>query len=388
MHKAFEIYEQKMTSGSLAIAGTPLFGFLDATLEWNRHDPAVTILAPLFDCLAINSLLFARPAPLYNLVIDYLAQTEGGTIHPRDCETRTFLHDLPIAGDLKTDAILPHLKHRKGVIVPGHGIITYGSVSIEQAYVTFSSFCFASLVKFFSDTLTDARRGTLEPERRKVMEKAAALLPTLPAEAAPLASGPFTSERQVRAAMAEAGRAVVSHHLVDSYFGNISCCFADTLFISQTGSSLDQLTDCIDPCPMDGSSCAGLTASSELTAHMGIIARTGCATILHGHPPFAVILSMDCDVPNCDCGDICYLKCPHPRNACGVPIVSGEVGTGPYGLCNTVPPVITEQHGAIVYGHGVFTIGSTDFNHPLRQLLKTEQACRDTYFRRITALSV
>jgi len=172
----------------------------------------------------------------------------------------------------------------------------------------------------------------------------------------------------------------VDCRLVDSYFGNISCLFKDILYISQTGSSLDELRGCIDPVPMDGSSCVGITASSELSAHRAIVTAGTHRTVLHGHPKFSVILSLACNEKNCVLRGQCHLRCPRQRQAAGVPIVSGEVGTGPYGLCHTVPPALAEHRGAIVYGHGVFTVGKTDFNDAFASLLDIENACRKEYF--------
>ncbi|MDH3344408.1 MAG: rRNA adenine dimethylase, partial [Desulfobacteraceae bacterium] len=77
------------------------------------------------------------------------------------------------------------------------------------------------------------------------------------------------------------------------------------------------------------------------------------------------------------------LKCPHDRPVRGIPIVSGEVGSGPHSLCNTVPEAIRNESGVIVYGHGVFTAGKTDFNQPFKNLIKIENNCREEYFDRI-----
>jgi ribulose-5-phosphate 4-epimerase/fuculose-1-phosphate aldolase len=198
--------------------------------------------------------------------------------------------------------------------------------------------------------------------------------------------GPFASETEVHAALQEAGKLTVDHRLVDSYFGNISLRHEDTLHISQTGSSLDNLKGCVDPCPIDGSSCAAITASSELPAHLQIVQHTEYKAILHGHPKFAVILSMDCNIENCECSNTCHIKCPHERSVCNIPVVSGEVGSGPYGLCKTVPKAIRNSPGVIVYGHGLFTAGTEDFNQPFRSLLEIENNCREEYFNRMNAL--
>jgi hypothetical protein len=63
-----------------------------------------------------------------------------------------------------------------------------------------------------------------------------------------------------------------------------------------------------------------------------------------------------------------------------VPIVAGEIGAG--GLARRVPPVIGNRGQAIVYGHGVFTIGRADFAEPFHTLVTIERWCRQEYFRR------
>jgi hypothetical protein len=69
-----------------------------------------------------------------------------------------------------------------------------------------------------------------------------------------------------------------------------------------------------------------------------------------------------------------------------VPIVPGEVGTGPTGLCRTLPAALEQNTGAIVYGHGLFTIGRNDFNEAFGALLAIEIQCRDLYFEKIKVL--
>jgi ribulose-5-phosphate 4-epimerase/fuculose-1-phosphate aldolase len=59
------------------------------------------------------------------------------------------------------------------------------------------------------------------------------------------------------------------------------------------------------------------------------------------------------------------------------------VGTGRYGLCRTVPPVLQEHPGVIVHGHGVFTAGREDFREAFERLSAIENACREEYFRKV-----
>ena len=382
MKQLLDKYARKLVRAGLADEGAPLLGGLDVELLWNRPDPACAELEKLFQGLAINSLLFARPAEPYRSLIDYVALHAAGPIRPGDSETRTFMHEIPVIRTFAGDAVTAALKSRKSVVIPGHGIVAWGAVSPEQAFVSFSSVCFACFVKFFADYLTHLRAGRISEEERLIFRGAVARLASLPQEPPSLMAGPFASEAEVRRALSEAGRLTVEYGLVDSFFGNISCRFGNTLYISQTGASLDELEGCIDPCPLDGSSCTAITASSEFVAHRELVLCTGMNAVLHGHPKFAVVLSIDCERRHCGARESCHARCPEKRLVGDVPIVSGEVGTGPYGLCHTVPAAMGGRQGVIVYGHGVFTMGRHDFNEALANLLAVERMCREEYLRR------
>jgi len=379
-------YADKIAAARLSAPGAPLLAGLDDALVFNREAPEATVLAGVFERMSIGSLLFLPPAEPYATIIDFLAARSGGAIAPSDCETRTFLHDLPVVSDFTPDALALALKRRKSVIVPGLGVVAHGTVSPEQAFVSASSVCFACFVKFFADYLAMQRCGTPDAEYTAAFGRAKRFLPPMHHRAPELTAGPFTSREQVLAAMDQAGKATVGYGLVDSFFGNISYCLDDVLYISQTGSSLDELPDCVDPCHLDGSSCAGLTASSELMAHQGVVLKTGAKAILHGHPRFAVIMSMDCDKKACDKIGRCHIDCTEPRFVWDVPVVPGEVGTGPRGIVNTLPPAMTGKRGVIVYGHGLFAVGREDFRVPFATLLEVENYCREEYFRRVEML--
>ncbi|MCD4847019.1 MAG: class II aldolase/adducin family protein [Candidatus Aegiribacteria sp.] len=381
MKRLLEKYSAKMVSAGLAETGFPLLGGLDAELEWNREDSAIPVLERVFSGLSINSLLFSLPAEPYRSIIDFLASGDVNSIQPEDSETRTFLHDLPVIRDFSSDMIIEKLRKRKSVIIKGKGIITWGTVSPEQAFIFYSSVCFACFVKFFSDYLRDSRRGEVSIEQERVFRVALNNLDRYPDKPPLLMTGPFRNKENVYRAVAQAGRLTVEHRLVDSFFGNVSLRRGDTLFISQTTSSLDELEGCIDPCPLNGSACTSITASSEFSAHMGILRHTGMNAILHGHPKFSVIMSMDCRRENCASRGSCHIRCPEERFIRDVPIVPGEVGTGPYGLCNTLPSAMEGSRGVIVWGHGLFTVSLDDFNGAFRNLLSIERMCREEYFR-------
>jgi len=378
-------YAAKLVAQRLADPGEPLVGGLDATLAWNREDPRTRELAKVFDRLPINSLVFSRPAEPYAAILDFLAARHPEVIRPEDTETRTFLHDIPVCAEFTGEAVAAHLKKRKSVIIPGQGVAAFGTVTPEQGFVFYSSTIFSCFVLFFSEYLRRARSGTLDDAYRRVFAEVSAMLPTPRSEPPILTAGPLEDEDRVPAAMAEAGRAVVGYGLVDSFFGNISYRLNGVVHISQTGSSLDELEGCIDPCPMDGSATTGLTASSELSAHEDVYRRSEFTCILHGHPKFSVIMSMDCARTDCPGRGQCHVKCNECRTMDGVPIVPGEVGTGPTGLCNTLPPAMARTGAALVHGHGVFTAGTTDFNQAFARLLDIENRSRKRFFETVKA---
>ncbi len=405
MEKTLDKFAYKLIQAKLGARSgpcRPLVGGLDDRIIWNRKADETRILEKVFKGLHINSLTFLRPIEPYASIISFLAQKalkSHGTISPKDCETRTFLHDLPVIDEFDPDKIIRILKNRKTVIVApktigpkeiGPAVIAHGTVSPEQGFVTISSVCFASFIKFFTDYLEALQKGIATDREHALFDAVAPHLGgTVQKKMPSLMKGPFKNEEAVYSAVIEAGFKTVEYGLVDSFFGNVSYLWNNTLYISQTGSSLDELAGCIDPVPLDGSTSAGITASSELSAHMETIQRTGCEAILHGHPKFSVILSMDCDPVEkaaCDFSDQCHIKCPKKRSANGIPIVPGEVGTGPFGLCNTLPLALEKNNSAIVYGHGLFTIGKNDFSEAFASLLSVEHACQRLYFEKIKQL--
>ena len=96
-----------------------------------------------------------------------------------------------------------------------------------------------------------------------------------------------------------------------------------------------------------------------------------------------MIISLDCDRPDCANAHRCHTHCDQPRAIGGVPIVPGEVGTGRYGLDRTVPPAFEKSRGVIVYGHGLFTIGDVDFRGAMADLFAIEGRCIDAFVERV-----
>ncbi len=386
MQRAVQKCLRKIEAQGLAERDNVVFFARDADIYCNRplrEDERELRVA--LEAMNVSSLLFARPADPYWTVLQQIAERDEtvsseGCIFPRDAETRTFLHDIPVLDRFSAQAIVSALSRRKTAIIRGRGIVTFGAVTPEQAYIMLSSTCFTVFVKYFSDALHRFRTTVADEEDRaafrRIWRVAEPFFSGMPMP--PLRAGLASDDDTVFAMIADAGRAVVDHHLVDSFFGNISYIANDCIYISQTGSSLDELEGCIDKVPFAGTSSVGITASSELSAHKNIYRATGLNAILHGHPKFAVIMSMDCVRKDCD-RELCYKACPEQRSVRGIPIVSGEIGTGAAALMHTVPEALLEDRGVIVYGHGVFTACRDDFGKAFAQLQAVERACATAY---------
>ncbi|MDP2158354.1 MAG: class II aldolase/adducin family protein [Nitrospirota bacterium] len=389
--KLIDKYTNKIISQGLADKGSISFLGLDAELTSNRPltdiNPELTIV---FDLMNISSLLYAEPAEPYKSILAYFGDRQETCLVPTDCETRTFLHDIPIIPELSAEAISNALSGRKTAIVNGRGIVSFGTVSPEQAFVSFSSVCFSTFVKFFTDVMfyLEDRKTGKTPENNDLLlayRNVAGMISLSHRSCTEIPASLPRDENEVYQQLIITGRELVERKLVDSYFGNISCVFNDTIYISQTGSSLDELETCIDAVPLDGSSSSGITASSELSAHISVYKKTGKRAIVHGHPKFTVIMSMSCRKEGCDIST-CYRSCKEQRTVSGIPIVSGEIGTGPTGLVRTVPGAMADSPAVIVFGHGIFSASSDSFKSALELMQTAESTCMEEYFKKIQGL--
>jgi ribulose-5-phosphate 4-epimerase/fuculose-1-phosphate aldolase len=384
MDRLINKYSRKLVSQKICDNGKPIFGVLDEITRWSSGGEEVQVLESVMQRLSINSILFSPAAEPYRSILDYLADHStdtNGRIKPDDTETRTFLHDIPVAQNFSTSEILKGLMQRKGVIIPGCGIVTYGAVSPEQAFVTYSSICFSSFVKFMADYYYHVKgiipmKGDPEPVFTKAVQWYRESLSSV--TVSPVNKAPFRSPEDVINAIIETGRLTVQSGMVDSFFGNISVRYGDIIYISQTGSSLDELSGCIDPCPMDNSTTNAITASSEFSAHKALYSMTERKSILHGHPKFSVTMSMLCDDLSCLNRGRCHIRCSRGRCIEDVPVVPGEIGTGPNSLSRTMPSAM-KGRGVIVWGHGLFTSGVEDFTDAYKNLLDIEKMCFEKY---------
>src|SRR6185369_7557301 len=183
-------------------------------------------------------------------------------IVPRDTETRTFLHDIPIvrrneAGPDPAERIASLLGNRKGIVVEGIGIIATGALTVEQAYINWSSVFHSTYIKYLEDLL---EHGFMLPGEEDALDNfRREQLAPLSSNGLEFRNGPICEKNDILDEITRVGAYTVQRHLVDSFFGNISYSSGDLIYISQTASSLDELPGCIDPVPFENSSTVGIT---------------------------------------------------------------------------------------------------------------------------------
>ena len=148
------------------------------------------------------------------------------------------------------------------------------------------------------------------------------------------------------------GKKTVASGLTSSRFGNISLCQGETIFITRTGSMLDELDQAqvieVDlRCPSDRDK----EASSETSVHRAIYQSTDAKAIIHTHSPFAVALSLlEQDVVEpIDSEGLFFLG--------AMPIVEGLFGTDE--LAKALCAGLQSHKACIARGHGVFAPGIT-----------------------------
>ncbi len=384
MKDHIEKYTRKLLRDRTAVPESIRFYVMDDGIITNRDDEWLPVFSEVVSGLNITSLLFARSALPF---ADYLVRRSdpaADRITPKDSEAKTFFHDIPFirreewSGRPKRELapkIIGRLKERKAMVIEDLGVIATGGVTVEQSFIAFSTVFHTTFVKYLLDIATEG--FTPAGEREAFDAFRAKWLKPLEAGGLEFSPGPLTGKDAVLRELWRVGRYTVEKGLVDSFFGNISYFDGKTIYISQTASSLDELEGHIDPVPVDYTSTAGLSASSELPAHKAIYLSTDCHAVLHGHPKFSVILSMHCTEEGCDVED-CGRNCTRKRFACGVPIVPGEIGAG--GIARTAPPAVKESGACIVYGHGVFAAGRTDFREAFMKMMEIENRCREAYF--------
>jgi L-fuculose-phosphate aldolase len=148
------------------------------------------------------------------------------------------------------------------------------------------------------------------------------------------------------------GRKVIDAGLSSSRFGNISIRNGDKIFITCSGSMLDELDEKdvvqvgLGSCP-DGDG----RASSETCVHRAVYSATDHRALIHTHSPYAVVGSLleDEEVVPLDGEGRIFLGT--------MPIVIGDFGSED--LAAAVSSALREHKACIARGHGVFASGES-----------------------------
>ena len=153
-------------------------------------------------------------------------------------------------------------------------------------------------------------------------------------------------------AISRFGKKAVISGLTSSRFGNISLLQGEKIFITCTGSMLDELdksqvveVDLGFPCDQDN------IASSETCVHRAVYQSTTNKAIIHTHSPYAVALSLleQEEIMPIDGEGLIFLGV--------MPIVEGRYGTGE--LAVVVSSALQTHKACIARGHGVFAAGKS-----------------------------
>jgi len=305
-------------------------------------------------------LLLAKPTDEYTLIIQsfFEKNPESKFVYkPKDSESRGFLPEILF---VRTPDINPDEDFSIFPVKITPITIQCVARNSKQAALLIDTACFSLYVGFFTHLLSNLKKSIAISAHDKLTANlcteryALKLNRKLPKSL----DEDRNNEQSLINSIIYYGKALVDYELVDSFFGNISIRNQQNLYISKTGSALNDLSKNIVKLSIDKPSENDNIASSELPAHRAIYQKHDFQAILHGHPRFAVITSMLCDIEECIDRNACYTCCPYSRAINGTPIVSGEVGGGEYGLWHTVPIAINEGL-TIVYGHGVFAASSS-----------------------------
>ncbi len=148
------------------------------------------------------------------------------------------------------------------------------------------------------------------------------------------------------------GKKLIQAGLTSSRFGNISLLDGDQIFITCTGTLLDELDeDGVVKVDLSGSCPEDVIASSEVCVHRAVYQCTSHQAIVHTHSPYAVAASLleAIEVLPLDSEGRIFLG--------SMPIVAGGMGSN--ALAAAVSFALQDHKACIARGHGVFAAGSS-----------------------------
>jgi len=326
--------------------------------------------------------IIARPKEPYAEILDFFLSLQLKKIIPQDSESKILIPYILIVDSINEAVELSEKNDSGAVILKSGRVIVWGKGESIILAVMYGAVCYALYIKFFSLMLEKKRKNNLGGSDLKIVDTVRGKIAKYSLINLSLIQGPFKTKTEIIEGIKIAGKELVTLGLVNSFFGNISYRFREKIYISKTGAFLDSLDNGIVECNIKGNDVCVENASSEFPSHLKIYKMTGYGSIIHGHPPFTVILSMDCDIEECQKSKRCFYTCNYEREVSGIPIVSGKTGSGRYGLDRVLPDKINRIGKAIVYGHGIFIAGKEDFREAVSEMRRIEEMCKEEYFKK------
>ncbi|MGD1004183.1 MAG: aldolase [Methanoregulaceae archaeon] len=165
------------------------------------------------------------------------------------------------------------------------------------------------------------------------------------------------------------GKRLFDEHLVGGNFGNISIKVKNGMYITSTGSFLDDPGDLV-LVNFEGE--VPPQTSSEFRVHRQIYRKTQHSAIVHAHPPYAVAASLVFDniIPKDSEGQ---LLCP------SIPVVVERPGSDE--LAQNVANSLIDSNLVIARGHGTFAAGKS-LNEAYLFTSLAEYSCRVITFEK------
>lgn len=151
--------------------------------------------------------------------------------------------------------------------------------------------------------------------------------------------------------IARFGKKVIESGLTTSRFGNISTLRGKNIFITRTGTMLDEIgEDQIIDVDLSGPCVDDQVASTEVCVHRAIYNKTAAKAVIHTHSPYAVALSLiEEEIEPIDSEGKHFLG--------SMPVVVGGFGTDL--LAEKVSSALMNHNVCIARGHGAFAAGES-----------------------------
>jgi L-fuculose-phosphate aldolase len=173
------------------------------------------------------------------------------------------------------------------------------------------------------------------------------------------------------------GKKLFSRGLNNSHSGNISVRQGDKIFITRTGSMLDELTaDDIVEVGLLPDKEIDKKASMELLVHRAIyLTDKNIGAVTHAHAPYAVVLADNCDriIPYEQEGAF-YLKM--------IPVLKVQNAIASSEVADKIGNYVDYYKSVVVTQHGVFAWGET-LEDAYHYLMVTESACKMNYLLKL-----